>query len=392
MTGDHPSWDSILEEMSVDPDLSPDELVLVEDSFRILSEHLGSDFPALSGRLEHPLHFGLVTNKAAFPKKWLIWLASSVQLLAKHNNFPTVRRKLRSKEGYRESMSFVRFCYRLAKSGWKLHFEPDLSLRKNPDLQASSPSGIDLIVEITSLGLSDMEKSIELGVMMMVQGLAGLSATYSTCGRLYRAPRGNELERIKKACESFRDKMQEEHTFTTKIDPGLLELAGAPREKLEMLNLWAKDQGIKPDSYAYVYPATGDDLLRRISGRLKRKSVQASCSDSPGLIAIHCNQFTNQGEFIIPRCDFLGEELSKYPGIIGLVLFGEMWKTSENVCYPDPTHVFIETQGAFAETERWVFVPNPIRKDSKAIAGQQELCEAFAGRHLPRLRWALNNT
>ncbi|MCK4822225.1 hypothetical protein KA005_41060, partial [bacterium] len=258
-----PSWNSILEDMRNDPEMSSEEMVQLEHAFKTLAKHLGDDFPASSVRRQHPLDFPLVHNKAAFPKKWLIWLGNAIDLLAEHKNFPAVRRKIHSSKRFRESMNFIRFSYRLASSGWSLEFEPNLKHRKCPDLLCISPKDNEVIVEITALGGCKLEQREKQGLTRMVAGLAGLATDFVTCGRLISIPKKADFDRISKVSENFQDQLRLNASFLTVEVPGLLEISGSPKSDRAQVESWAAKRGLAPGNYICSTTDGKDDLLRR---------------------------------------------------------------------------------------------------------------------------------
>lgn len=155
-THNQATWESILEEMRLDPEMSQADWLLLQRAFETLSKHLGKNFPSQVESRKHSLGFPLVYNKAAFAKKQLLWLADAVGLLAEHKNFEVIRGKLRSTTEFRECMDLLRFSCKLARRKWSLEFEPRMNSRKLPDLLCTSPAGRELIVEVSSLGESEV--------------------------------------------------------------------------------------------------------------------------------------------------------------------------------------------------------------------------------------------
>ena len=88
------TWDSILEEMQNNEEMSQEELDALTHSFAVLETILGKNFPLRTLKQTHPLMFSFVGNNAAFAKKWFIWFGEAVEILSKHKNFSKLRSKL----------------------------------------------------------------------------------------------------------------------------------------------------------------------------------------------------------------------------------------------------------------------------------------------------------
>lgn len=385
-----PSWASLLAELEQNPEVSTEELTSLRAAFKILSKHLGEDFLALSQKRAHPLNFSLVHNKAAFPKKRMIWFAGAIQLLSDVPGFSLLRKKLRREIGFAEAHTIVRFSYRFRAARWKIEFEPKMGTSKTPDLLAETPLKHELAIEVSELGESNLDRQIFRGVHAMTGGIAGLSQTHITAGRILFAPDDSDIQKIYDEAKLFSEKLKKSDRFMEISKPGFMELAGAPIRDSDAFTEWVGCRGMKPNQYGSDLPETKDHILCRLVSKLEKEAKQVDGFACPGLIAINCGEFTLQAGLIPERADNLLAWLSENPKILGVVIYGTMGATPSNMLFADHSHIYMEMQGGFFEAERWVFVPNPVSLGSNDGCIRREICEALSGVSLPWDEWALS--
>ncbi|HPH40502.1 MAG TPA: hypothetical protein PK274_09795 [Candidatus Fermentibacter daniensis] len=384
-----PSWESILDELKQNPELTPAEFDALKKALGILSRVLGDDFPALSMKRYHPLDFDLVHNKAAFPKKRLIWFAGAIELLSHQPGYAKLQKKLRRADGFDEAYSIVRFAYRLIAAGWPLEIDPRFNSPKQPDLRVLTPKGRPLAIEVTALTESERDKLINIGVRKMIRGLAGLSTTYITAGRLLAAPTEADLDRILEVSKSFANRLRTSGGFVEFCDPMLLELAGEPKDIPARLEAWAKDRSLRPHEYYCNLPDNDPHLMLRLLSKLQKEVAQVTDLGVPGLVGILCSEFTLDAGVIHERAEQLVSRLTCYPEVVGVVIYGTMGGAPENHLFAAPSHIYMEIQGGFYEAERWVFMPNPRSIGAHDSGIRRDLCETLAGQNLPWEEWNL---
>jgi hypothetical protein len=383
------SWESILDELEQNPEVTPTEFGALKKALGILARVLGEDFPALSMKRYHPLDFDIVHNKAAFPKKRLIWFAGAIKLLSHQAGFAELQKKLRRADGFGEAYSIVRFAYRLIAAGWPLEINPRFDSPRQPDLRVFTPKGRPLAIEVTALRKSERDRLIDKGVWNLIRGLAGLSTTYITAGRLLAAPRETDLDRILEVSKSFADRLRTSGGFVEFCDPMLLELAGEPKDTPTRLEAWTKDRNLRPHEYYCYMPDDDPDLMRRLLRKLHKEVAQVTDLGVPGLVGIMCGEFALEAGVIHERAAQLVSRLTCYPELVGAVIYGTIGGAPKNHLFAAPSHIYMEIQGGFYEAERWVFMPNPRSVGAHDSGIRRELCETLAGQILPWDEWNL---
>lgn len=275
---EHFNWDNQIDSCTSLTELTDFEKSQAKNAFLFLRKELGENFPE-SVMVKDTRFRDYFWNKVPWTRMWFVWLAESIKHLQTAKNYNTVLKKIKSnnRDDFDEAELLLEFGFKFSKAGFNVDFEIEAINAsgniKNPDIFLTNPETKEhLYIEVTRLK-SNPELN-ELSEIFHNISLVGFQQgkQINSSGRLFKVLSKAHLNEIKLAVKSKVNKVLENDSFEVVIEEGVIELAIASENNLNLLQQWSDEHSYNVDSF--ILPDI--DRFRRLKGKITRKSIQSS--------------------------------------------------------------------------------------------------------------------
>lgn len=327
----HLKWSHLIEYVKKETTFNDTEKNDIIEAFQYLSNKLGKRF--LLHAHKHHLELGDVfSNKAEWVLKWAVWFSESIKAICKEGHENLILDKLKSKNKYHEGIVFLELHTLLNNTGFKLSFDNQVNINgriKRPDIRLTNLSTNEHVyLEITELNTSVEHTIGNRSFDIISHYLMSFRLTINYCGRVSNFDKSDSKAIIKKLEKAIK-KAKENKVFVELSEwPFDIGIA-TTKESMVKLENWANKKQYKLNSL------TGDTIsfdgeIKRIKDKIQTKVKQLS-PDNNNMIVIHVHKLLLIGVSYADLLIEIAQELSKYPKLFGVLIYGDFsWAKEEN--------------------------------------------------------------
>ena len=285
--------------------LSKLERTQISSALNYLIRLLGDNFLEGSSGLPHPFYFKYLWNSAPWVRRSLLRFTSTLRAFESSPDFVDLLFRIRRPDLFREVCSVLEIGNKFRQAGFSVRFDQCVVTtdkwnkvhNKKPDLQLTDPdTGEDIYVEITQLGISEEQMSVDRtfdtiwrvlrNSMYCPEGFANNfqnETFYLPYSRIHRSLSESELSEVVTQINAVIEQARLTGEFQELNIEGTFELAIAPPNKHRQAEEWAKARNISEIAESPLIPLNG---LRRAKGRIFKKIKQLP-ANKPGIVVVH---------------------------------------------------------------------------------------------------------
>jgi len=375
---DYRDWRKLSQHCEVMEGLTEVEKEKAKRAFLFLKQELGEDFLDGAFNVAHPIaHY--VFNLAPWTRRWFTWFAEALKELKDHQNYKSLLSRLKDKNKFTEALSVLEPSYKFAKAGFKLHFDPEISIgpeEKIPDLKiTNSESEEELFVEVSIQKESMVQREAGKTLQEISKPLLSSIPFMYHAGKVYKKLSEKHLEDIVERVRQLVKRVREENAFNELVEEGVVEIGLAPKSDIGMLEKWAKDRGLKVGEFSG--PSYNVDELLRLKGKIKEEQKQLP-HDHANVIIIKDN--TLFFHMYDPRkaINELEEEIYRYPHLLIVIISGGYMGTGEPVTIMKDQHLFIrKIRADILSVDEYILLLNESRSLSISPSTISKVYKAF---------------
>jgi len=268
-------WDKLGKHCEVLEGLTEIEKEKAKRAFLFLKQELGEDFLDSAFNVGHPI-MQYVFNVAPWTRRWFTWFAEALKELKDHQNYESLLTRLRDKDKFVEALSVLEPSYKFAKAGFKLNFDPRISIRskeKIPDLKiTNSENREELFVEVSIQKESMVQREAGMTLQEISKPLLWSAPFIYHSGRVYKTLSEKHLAEVVNKVQQLVEKVKKEKAFNEVVEEGVVEIGLAPENDIEILKKWAKDRRLKVGELSG--PSYDVDEILRMKGKIKEEQKQ----------------------------------------------------------------------------------------------------------------------
>ena len=265
-------WDAWISDIKNIEGLSETEKREAMESLSLLRELFGEDFLERAFERRHPIIW-LLVNYASWTRRFLIWLARTLDALKSCENFERLLNGLRSEKTYDHTLIEADFAYRFMNAKFDVELYPKIEGGKEADLKIINPETSEkFYVEITSLGPSKYERDVMNSFSSISDLLlTALLSKLIWAGKVHKYVSEPHLAEVLSTIENAIQRAQTKG-FAEVIEEGTLEIAIATEGNRSLLEKWASERGLRVGELHG--PSLNVNELLRLAGKIEKEQKQ----------------------------------------------------------------------------------------------------------------------
>jgi hypothetical protein len=318
---DHLKWDYYINNNLRATNLSQEVREDAHQALNYLKDVLGDEFVSNCYN-NHQIAFLNFENTAPWASDWKIWFSKSLKRISSLKGFDQYLVNLIKAKNLNESIYLLGWIDRFINIHFEVEIEPKVNIGnyiKKPDLLIiDSNNNLNIYIEITSIGESDISKKSFETMMAIFSSLIFSLPNLYFSGRIYKVLSRRHREEIITVIKGKLNELNKNPIIYEEKD--VIELGIANKDNLNQLNNWIQEKKLKLNTL--LDPPMRVDEIVRTRMRIIEKTNQLPTNEI-GIIVVYNNLlFQNYMnlELIVNELD---ETIYDYPNIYGLILVGK---------------------------------------------------------------------
>lgn len=356
---DYMDWEKLIKHSETLDGLTELEKEKAKRAFRLLNNEFGDDFLRNAFANHHPI-VQYIMNLAPWTRKWIIWLAESINELRNQEGYPNLLDRLKNKEKFGEGLSVLEIGHKFSKAGFNISIDPVVKVsgrEKIPDLKlADKDTKEELFAEVSILGESRVARDA-FQTMERITGPLWRSVPFVRyCGRIHKTLSERHLDHIVKQIEEIAEKVKRENIFQELVVEDVIEIGIATESEKLFLEKWAEERGLKVGEFSG--PSFDVDEISRTKRKVENKQKQLP-HDHPNILIIKNSSLFIHAQDIRKTIGELEEAVYEYPHLLAVVVAGGyLGGHEEKVITMKDQHVFIKKTKAGLLVEQYIILFN----------------------------------
>lgn len=373
------NWDAqISVNENSENELTKLEIAQIKRSFQFLRDELGEKFPQECLQNSHPIkHYFL--NRAPWTRSWFNWLADAIRESKVSVNWGNLIKKLRSSRhgDFQESISIYEVLLKLKKAGFHIAIEEELvndsGKRKKPDLTIiNQHTSENIFIEVTRLTKNPtMQRHESIMQQVYFGGMdKGLRLQFS--GKFFKVLSDEHLNEIENEVEAKLLSCVSHKGFFEINHEGVIELAFAPENDIEILNEWCKIRNYELSTFTLP----DFNVLGRVRTKIINKKDQLS-SETPNLLVISNEDFWLSKDNYEGVINELLETIYKCPQLLAVVILGGEFGNLEKQISSVGFNFFVQKTDRHAHSSKTLLLFNKFCKAKITPHSLMRIFDAF---------------
>lgn len=377
---EYKTWERHLQRNEACADLTASDKSAAKEALLYLRNCLGEDF-IVRGLADRHLLLLTFENLAPWTRKWLAWLASALNSLIQCRNFSSLLSRIKNAQKYAEAVSVLENAHKFYVAGFKIAFEPSVSISgnvKNPDLMIiDSVTRQEIYVEVSDIGKSKPEAKAHETMWNIFQSLFGTVPFLQFSGRICKTLAPKHLEAILTKVKSAIEQVSEGQIFQAVEEKGIIDLGISTIDGKDLLEKWASTRELRIGDLDG--PPYDTNEVIRTKNRIEYEQRQLP-PERPGLIILsNTNLFINMRDLAKAISD-LEEKVYEIPKLIAVIVKGK-WTGGgeENDVVHIGRHMLIKNTEFELFSERYLILDNRFCENTVSETIKSKIYKSFTG-------------